>query len=255
MGFLKNNFAKITIFSVVFLLGASLFASPAPPANFDDVQTNMNILWLVIASAMIMFMQLGFIALEAGFVRAKNSTNVTAKGLLDLALGALVYFAIGYAFMYGKGNAYIGMNNFFLSGIQDNTMDMTVWLFNSMFAPAVTATRPAKAPLSAIPISVSFVLIAEYRSAETAPAAPPRVVFTATFATSPFAISTDPPLNPYHPNQSINVPIVASGMLCPGIAFALPDLENFPYLGPSTIAPVSAIQPPSACIAVDPARS
>ena len=33
----------------------------------EDVQSNLNFVWLGIAAAMVMFMQLGFIALEAGF--------------------------------------------------------------------------------------------------------------------------------------------------------------------------------------------
>ena len=55
----------------------------------------------------------------------------------------------------------------------------------------------------------------------------------------------DPPLNPNHPNQSRKTPMVAKGILCPGMAFMFP-FSYFPSLGPRMIAPIRAPQPPTA---------
>jgi len=47
-------------------------------------------------------MQVGFIALETGSGRAKNVRNILLKNLLDVVLGALCWWAVGYAFAYGQ---------------------------------------------------------------------------------------------------------------------------------------------------------
>jgi len=89
-----------------------------------------------------------------------------------------------------------------------------------------------------------------------APAAAARQVVTSVNeVASGSALSTEPPLNPNHPSHSKNTPIVASGMLCPGIAFTAPSDAYLPNLGPSAITPMSAPQPPTECTNVDPAKS
>ena len=103
----------------------------------SDIQTNLNIVWLGIAGAMVMFMQVGFIALESGFTRGKNAVNVASKGILDFAVGAILYFSIGYAFMFGEGG-FIGTTNFFLTDYisSGDSWGIMVWFFQVMFAGA-----------------------------------------------------------------------------------------------------------------------
>ena len=88
-----------------------------------------------------------------------------------------------------------------------------------------------------------------------APAEAASEVVTNTRETVPgSALSTEPPLNPNQPNQSKNTPIVAMGMLWPGIAF-IPLGVYFPMRGPSRNAPTSAAHPPTVCTMVEPAKS
>jgi Amt family ammonium transporter len=47
-------------------------------------------------------MQVGFVALETGSGRAKNVRNILLKNLVDVMLAAIVWWALGYAFAYGK---------------------------------------------------------------------------------------------------------------------------------------------------------
>jgi Amt family ammonium transporter len=119
---------KLGVISLMF--PTLLFAS-------SDTQVNLNIVWLGIAGAMVMFMQVGFIALESGFTRGKNAVNVASKGILDFAVGAILYFAIGYAFMFGEGSM-IGTTNFFLSDYisSGDSWGIMVWFFQVMFAGA-----------------------------------------------------------------------------------------------------------------------
>jgi Amt family ammonium transporter len=64
-------------------------------------------IWVLIAGFLVMFMQAGFAMVEAGFCRAKNSTNLMAKNLLDFVMGSLAFFVVGYAVM--KGTDHFGL--------------------------------------------------------------------------------------------------------------------------------------------------
>ena len=57
----------------------------------DTIQLNVNVLWMVIATFLVFFMQAGFTLLEAGLVRAKNSINVAMKNVIDLLITTVVF--------------------------------------------------------------------------------------------------------------------------------------------------------------------
>ncbi|HET7628182.1 MAG TPA: ammonium transporter [Bacillales bacterium] len=61
----------------------------------------LNTVWVVIAAAMVLFMEGGFSLLEAGLVRTKNTVNVTMKIFVDLTVGTLAYWLVGFGFMFG----------------------------------------------------------------------------------------------------------------------------------------------------------
>jgi Amt family ammonium transporter len=62
----------------------------------------LNTVWVVIAAAMVLFMEGGFSLLESGFVRTKNAVNVTMKIFVDLTVGALSFWMIGFGVLFGK---------------------------------------------------------------------------------------------------------------------------------------------------------
>ena len=75
-------------------------AQAAEDVSYVNQQSG-DILWLVVAGTLVMFMQAGFAMLETGLTRAKNATNIMAKNLLDFCFGALLFWAVGYCIMYG----------------------------------------------------------------------------------------------------------------------------------------------------------
>ena len=112
---------------------------------------------------------------------------------------------------------------------------------------AVMATSPARHPFIVIPRSGFPARIQIVAIPVKAPAAAARFVFIATFASnepSPTP-NVDPGLNPNQPNQRINTPSEASGILCPRMARAFP-LTNLPIRGPRRIVPIKAAHPPVA---------
>lgn len=62
----------------------------------------LNTVWVVLAAAMVLFMEGGFSLLEAGLVRTKNAVNVTMKIFVDLTIGALAFWMIGFGIMFGN---------------------------------------------------------------------------------------------------------------------------------------------------------
>src|SRR5262245_65552714 len=64
-----------------------------------------------------------------------------------------------------------------------------------------------------------------------------------------------PGLKPNHPKARMKQPSAAIGMLWPGIGFGVPSLLYLPIRGPSTIAPASAVTPPTMWTTDEPAKS
>jgi ammonium transporter, Amt family len=62
----------------------------------------LNTIWVVLAAAMVLFMEGGFSLLEAGLVRTKNAVNVTMKIFVDLTIGVLAFFLVGFGILFGK---------------------------------------------------------------------------------------------------------------------------------------------------------
>ncbi|MEL7362864.1 MAG: ammonium transporter [Bacteroidota bacterium] len=111
-------------------------------AAAETVQVNLNYVWTIIAAAMVFFMQAGFALLETGFTRAKNAANIIMKNVMDVGAGSLVFFAVGFAFMFGtSAGGWLGTDGFFLKGIegQDQTWIYTFFFFQAVFA-ATAAT-------------------------------------------------------------------------------------------------------------------
>ena len=86
------------------------------PANLDEIRVVLDSVFLLFCSVLVIFMNAGFGMLEAGFCRQKNAVNILAKNLIVFGVATLAYWAVGYALMYGEGNAYIGLSGFFFNG-------------------------------------------------------------------------------------------------------------------------------------------
>ncbi len=102
-----------------------------------DIITAINTIWVLIAGMLVFFMQLGFGMLEVGLIRTKNAVNVLLKNVLDYSISSIVYWAFGYALMYGGGNLLFGTTLWFLQGIPETTAGVPTyayWFFQLAFA-------------------------------------------------------------------------------------------------------------------------
>ena len=70
-----------------------------------DTQTSLNLVWTLLAAFLVMFMQAGFALLESGLTRAKNVAHTMGMNFLVYAIGALGYWAVGFALQMGGTRA------------------------------------------------------------------------------------------------------------------------------------------------------
>ena len=100
-----------------------------------EIATYVDSLWIVIAGILVMFMQPGFMLVETGFTRSKNSVNIVMKNFMDFSVGAVSYWAFGFALAYGGTTlgGFLAYGNFFLEG------DSITYIFQVVFA-ATAAT-------------------------------------------------------------------------------------------------------------------
>ncbi|PTX17486.1 ammonium transporter [Halanaerobium congolense] len=138
----SGKFLKTILMSlvVVFLFSGLAFAQEdQAAANAIAIDT----IWTLIAAFLVFFMQAGFAMVEAGFTRAKNAGNIIMKNMMDFASGSLVFWAVGFAFMFGSGNSFIGTTGYFLQDSFANLgLDIPIaafFIFQTVFA-ATAAT-------------------------------------------------------------------------------------------------------------------
>ncbi len=102
------------------------------------LQANLDTFWLLICAILVFLMQAGFMCLESGLSRNKNSINVALKNVTDFGIAVVIFWAFGFALMYGTSVSGLFGNKFFffttkVAGYQ------TYFVFQAMFV-ATAAT-------------------------------------------------------------------------------------------------------------------
>ncbi len=109
----------------------------------DTVQTHANILWTLVAAILVFWMHSGFAFVESGFTRAKSAAHIMMKNLMDMSMGALSFWILGFGLMFGASTGmWFGGDHFMLSpdnGTGDGQWEYTFWMFQVVFA-ATAAT-------------------------------------------------------------------------------------------------------------------
>ena len=109
------------------------------PVKAADVVNPINTAWTLIAAFLVFGMQVGFTMLEAGFCRSRETVNVLMECIVDTCLCGILFYAIGFAFMFSHGNGFIGYHWFFLQGAPETYEStgvafLAVWIFQFAFA-------------------------------------------------------------------------------------------------------------------------
>ena len=99
--------------------------------------SNLDMLWLILCAALVFLMQAGFLCLESGLTRSKNSINVAIKNLADFCLTTIVFWAIGFSLMFGDTVSGWYGTGLVLTDFSVESADTAVFfLFQVMFCGA-----------------------------------------------------------------------------------------------------------------------
>jgi len=125
----------VTTLALLLLNVSPAFAAgPTPETNAVAINT----IWTLLAAFLVFIMHAGFAMVETGFTRTKNSVNILMKNLITVAVGAIGFFFIGFALMFGPDlTGLIGTAGFALSA--RHLFDFGVpleafWFFQAVFA-------------------------------------------------------------------------------------------------------------------------
>jgi Amt family ammonium transporter len=132
------------LFVLAILLLAIGIGAACAEETIETLGFSLDVVWLFIGAILVFIMQAGFALVETGLTRAKNATNITMKNVMDFCFGAIVYWAIGWGFMYGKDalGGLIGTDQFFNGPMvldMDSGSFYKSWFFQVVFA-ATAAT-------------------------------------------------------------------------------------------------------------------
>ena len=74
-----------------------------------STEDSLDSMWILMSGFLVFFMQTGFAMLEVGSVRSRSAQNILLKNIVDVSLGSLLWWLLGYGFAYGKSaGGFIG---------------------------------------------------------------------------------------------------------------------------------------------------
>ncbi len=101
----------------------------------SNYSADINSLWITTATFLVLFMQIGFLALESGWVRSKNSISVAQRNLADFCICFLAFYLFGFMFAFGSSQwGIVGWNWTEKAALIDANIDQ--FLFQAVFAGA-----------------------------------------------------------------------------------------------------------------------
>ena len=134
----KFFYRLISIFfglAILYSFGFGTIAQDDPPADTeaaaemmvtaDDamaaaaaVQTNLDMVWILLAGFLVFFMQAGFAMLEGGMIRETGVVNSLAENFMDACVTGIVFFIVGFGIAYGAYDAEAGIGSSILGQVE-----------------------------------------------------------------------------------------------------------------------------------------
>ncbi len=119
---IKNILKILVVTFIVLGVGSPLFAQEQGDTQaINSLTIAIDTLWVMIASFLVFFMNLGFGMVESGLCRAKNAVNILSKNFIVFAVASLSFWIIGWGLMFGNGNGFLGLEGVFFAAGLDNS--------------------------------------------------------------------------------------------------------------------------------------
>lgn len=109
---------------------------------------SVDTIWVLIGAFLVFSMQPGFAMVETGFTRAKNAANIVMKNVMDMSLGSIIFWVLGFGLMFGADmGGFVGTPDFFVTGDYGAAYPSPAFfIFQTMFcATAATIVSGAMA--------------------------------------------------------------------------------------------------------------
>ncbi len=104
----------------------------------EKLTSNIDTLWVIDCAILVFIMQAGFMCMETGLSRYKNSINVALKNAADFGVSVVIFWIFGFGIMFGTSyNGFFGTDLFFFK--TEKAEYMTYFVFQAMFV-ATAAT-------------------------------------------------------------------------------------------------------------------
>lgn len=121
------------ILSIAALAGLSSDPAMAASAGDGDLRATLDLAWVMLAAALVLLMQIGFLLLEAGLVRSKNSINVAQKNLFDLVISVGLFRLVGFMLMFGGSLGPVGVDAGLIAPGEMTATLASFFVFQAMF--------------------------------------------------------------------------------------------------------------------------
>src|SRR6202163_1043899 len=110
--------------------------APALPPPYINA---INTVWTLVAAYLVFCMQVGFVMLETGFARSRETVNIMVEGIADTCICGVTFWLWGFAFMFEPGTPWIGTTGFMLHGLPatygtTGVPLLAYWVFQYAFA-------------------------------------------------------------------------------------------------------------------------
>jgi Amt family ammonium transporter len=128
----------------------------ADGATPETNATAISTIWVLLSAFLVFLMHAGFTMVETGFTQAKNSVNIIMKNFMTVSIGILMYYFVGYAFMFGNdASGIMGISGFLLGGVGSEAAGLPTYAF--FFFQAVFAATCATIVSGAMAERTKFI--------------------------------------------------------------------------------------------------
>lgn len=123
-----RGLAAIAAVLLLALPVGALAADGETAAALAQIQANLDFVWTLTAAALVFLMQVGFLLLEAGLVRSKNSISVAQKNVADFVITTAAFYLFGFGLMFGSSTGWgFGGDHFAWNSAEDWTFAFFVF--------------------------------------------------------------------------------------------------------------------------------
>lgn len=146
------NVRTIASVCIIALIGIAAYTtlpghSPTTKSGtvLNELMNSASIIWMLTCAVLVLFMQAGFLLLEAGTVRSKNSINVAQKNAADFVICGVVFFLVGFQLIFGAGSTgFFGFGS--IDPLDNNALALVLMIYHFGFcATAATIVSGAVA--------------------------------------------------------------------------------------------------------------